>query len=73
MPMNCCVQHEMLGNYCSCFSHQIKGLKAFTNIVEFWKNDNSILRNFNVSFSVEARAPNFKHNRHSKFNIDTFK
>jgi hypothetical protein len=58
MPMNCCAKHEMLGKYCSCFAHRIKGLKAFANIVEFWKNDNSILRNLDVSFLVETKAPN---------------
>jgi hypothetical protein len=47
-----------LGNCCSCYAHQVKGLKGFADIAILQKNDNSTFKKPNVMSSMEARDEN---------------
>lgn len=48
----------MLKNSCSCFTHQIKGLKGFANTIIFLNKDSYDLRSHSVTSLVEAKDPN---------------
>ncbi len=57
--MKCCARCEMLGNYCSCFTHQIKlRIENICKITIFLKIDNSTMGNLNVASLVEIKVPN---------------
>jgi hypothetical protein len=59
MPMNCCAKCELLGNCCSCSTHQIKlRIENICKYYNFLKSDNSIIRNPNVASLIEIRTPN---------------
>ncbi len=58
MGLITCAKCQILRNSCSYSIHQVKGLKAFVGIVVFLKNDNSILKNSNVTFLGEANNLN---------------